>query len=172
MTFRQYQKDASRTCADLGSEKLNLSHMIIGLYSEQNEIEDAKRKGDLINYGEELSDQNWYLANYCTYRNYAFEDFYIKMKESNFTLEEDLSKLSDLVKKFIAYGKTINEDIEQNLLERICFGFYEKYRIHNLNILQSFENNINKLKVRFPEKFTTENALNRDLVSERIELEK
>ena len=37
---------------------------------------------------------------------------------------------------------------------------------------KSLENNINKLKVRFPEKFTEENALNRNLKEERKVLEK
>jgi len=34
------------------------------------------------------------------------------------------------------------------------------------------ENNINKLRVRYPEKFTEENALNRNLELERKVLEK
>ena len=38
--------------------------------------------------------------------------------------------------------------------------------------LQEFELFANKLKVRFPEKFTEENALNRNLEQERKTLEK
>jgi hypothetical protein len=34
------------------------------------------------------------------------------------------------------------------------------------------ENNIAKLKIRFPDKFDAEKAINRDLASERAELEK
>ena len=33
-------------------------------------------------------------------------------------------------------------------------------------------NNISKLQVRYPEKYTNEAALNRDLAAERVELEK
>lgn len=44
-----------------------------------------------------------------------------------------------------------------------CLGFYF-YRL--------LDNNISKLRVRFPDKFTSENALERDLDSERKELEK
>ena len=39
------------------------------------------------------------------------------------------------------------------------------------NYEKSLENNINKLKVRFPEKFTEENAINRNLEEERKQLE-
>ena len=37
----------------------------------------------------------------------------------------------------------------------------------NINFEECLDLNINKLKIRFPDKFTEENALNRDLVSER-----
>jgi hypothetical protein len=42
----------------------------------------------------------------------------------------------------------------------------------DINIPNSLQNNINKLKVRFPQSFNEELAKNRDLVSERKELEK
>ena len=41
-----------------------------------------------------------------------------------------------------------------------------------LNWEQGMRNNIEKLKIRYPEKFTTENAMDRDLLKERTELEK
>ena len=41
-----------------------------------------------------------------------------------------------------------------------------------IDIFRSLQNNIDKLKVRYPEKFTEECAINRDLVAERAELEK
>jgi hypothetical protein len=41
-----------------------------------------------------------------------------------------------------------------------------------LDFFQVLTNNIDKLKVRYPEKFTEEAAQNRDLEAERAELEK
>ena len=45
-------------------------------------------------------------------------------------------------------------------------------KVWNINFEECLDLNINKLKIRFPDKFTEENALNRDLASERKELEK
>lgn len=172
MKISEYQKLAKVTCAELGDDKLNLSHMILGFYSEYNEIKSAERNMDLVNYGEELTDSQWYFANYCTYRNYAMQDFYEKMYESRVSLEENLSKLADLVKKYIAYNKQIDIDREIDLLKQIAYQFYDLYRANDLNIYQCLQNNIDKLKARYGDKFSEHNAINRNLDAERKELEK
>jgi hypothetical protein len=41
----------------------------------------------------------------------------------------------------------------------------------NFDFYQSLTNNINKLMVRYPEKFDTDKAINRDLENERKRLE-
>ena len=69
MNIREYQVEASRTCSDLG-EKLNLAHMVLGMWSEFEEYIQAKENNDKINQSEECSDIMWYIANYCTYRGY------------------------------------------------------------------------------------------------------
>ena len=51
----------------------------------------------------------------------------------------------------------------------ICMGICE---VLNIDFWQALTNNISKLQVRYPEKFTEEAALNRDLAAERVELEK
>lgn len=172
MTYKEYQENSGRTCADLNNLKLNLAHMIIGLYSEQNEVDSAAKNFDLVNYGEELTDQNWYLANYCTFRNLLFETVYTNMFENNFTLEQNFSKLADIVKKYIVYNKEIDTNYEMHLLNSIAFGLYEKYITNDLDIKKCLQNNIDKLRIRFPDKYSDQLALNRNLEQERIELEK
>ena len=51
----------------------------------------------------------------------------------------------------------------------ICMGICE---VLNIDFWQALTNNISKLQVRYPEKYTNEAALNRDLAAERVELEK
>ena len=51
----------------------------------------------------------------------------------------------------------------------ICMGICE---VLEIDFWQTLTNNISKLQVRYPEKFTEEAALNRDLAAERVELEK
>lgn len=172
MTYREYQENAKNTCAELGSLELNLSHMILGLYSEENEIQDAMRNLDMINYGEELTDGNWYIANYCTFRNIVFNSIYSTPLGNKFSLNENSSKLADLVKKFVVYGKEIDIDREYYLLRCIAYNYLNLYSLNDLVIFNCLENNINKLKIRFPNKFNKEDALNRNLEAERVELEK
>ena len=167
MTFKEYQKQAKRTCPTLGSEKLDLAHMVLGIHSEYNEWITAT---DEVNESEELADMLWYLANYCTFRNYSFERLFDVELSNTLGITFNSSKLQDLVKKYIAYNKEISISEESALLENLAFNIKKLYG--ETDIFQSLQNNIDKLRVRFPEKFDEELAKNRDLAAERKELEK
>lgn len=175
MILKEYQKQAKRTCAPLDSVKLDLAHMVIGINTEIVELEEAVNNSDFVNIQEEVSDIIWYLANYCTFRNYNLKDLHISDSLTFVTINNlygKVSLLQDLVKKFVAYNKEIDDEKELPLLKEIfyiCRMFLIGY---SLNLDKGLENNINKLKVRFPEKFTEENAINRNLTEERKELEK
>ena len=167
MTFKEYQEQAKRTCPSLGSEKLDLAHMVLGIHSEYNEWITAT---DEVNESEELADMLWYLANYCTFRNYSFERLFDVELSNTLGITFNSSKLQDLVKKYAAYNKEIDISAESILLENLAYAIKKMYG--DVDILQSLQNNINKLRVRFPEKFDEELAKNRDLAAERKELEK
>lgn len=197
--IENYQELAKRTCASLGNEKLDLSHMILGLVSEQSEWMTAIANGDSVNYSEEVADIFWYLANYCTFRGYSFYEIYEQSKNlpfDNTTPEYEtlafyfeysdtrheiqvmsmVSQLSDLVKKYVAYNKPIDKELELTLLQYIVGIFYtdEAYNTPDnfyFDFHRDLKNNIEKLQKRYPEKFTEENALNRDLDAERKILE-
>lgn len=169
MTFKEYQEQAKRTCPSLGSEKLDLAHMVLGIHSEYNEWVDST---DLINESEELADILWYLTNYCTFRGYNFERLFDIELKSTLGLVYNSSKLQDLVKKYVAYNKEINVSIESELLENIAYAIKKIYINIEIDIYQSLQNNIDKLRIRFPDKFDEELAKNKDLVAERKELEK
>ena len=57
MNFKEYQEQAKRTCPSLGSEKLDLAHMVLGIHSEYNEWISST---DDINESEEIADMLWY----------------------------------------------------------------------------------------------------------------
>ena len=141
--------------------------MVLGIHSEYNEWITAT---DEFNDSEELADMLWYLSNYCTFRNYSFERLFDVELSNNLGVTFNSSKLQDLVKKYIAYNKEISISEESALLENLAFNIKKLYG--EADIYQSLQNNIDKLKIRFPEKFDEELAKNRDLVSERKELEK
>lgn len=178
MTLNEYQQATARTCPDLGSEKLNIAHMIMGMISEITELSEAVKKGDIINIGEELTDIHWYLSNYCRMYNIKYERLEWKIIESdNFEepykmLVEAISKLTDIEKKFIAYNKAVNEERRFDFCNHIFLNLKDLYLYFKFDVSQCMENNINKLKIRFPDKFSEENAINRNLEAERVELEK
>ena len=86
-------------------------------------------------------------------------------------LSYDIGLLQDLVKKNIAYGKEIDEVEEKRILASLKDTLYHTFISNKLNQSEYLQKNIDKLKARFPEKFTKEKALNRDLNAERKILE-
>lgn len=177
MTLKNYQNHASRTMVDLGSLELNLSHMILGLVSENEEYLKALALDDVVGSKEETADQFWYIANYCTLRNFDMEEIYNDFDVEKIedwelevaTLDVYVSKLADYVKKFVAYGKELDPILEKRALGTIM----EMLILENGEFILEIDlqKNIDKLKARFPNKFTQEKALNRDLETERKILE-
>ena len=189
MNLQQYQESAKRTCpvnltglADYKSDyykplvdKLNFSHMVMGMTSELSELQDAIEKKDKVNVGEELTDIMWYFANYCTFRNFRLDECF-RVKDESYLKNKNLiwmiSEITDYSKKYQAYNKEIDRDRELNLLVGLAYMLDREYYKHDLSIANCMQNNIDKLNVRYPEKFTEENAINRNLENERKELEK
>ena len=86
-------------------------------------------------------------------------------------LGSEVGELQDAYKKFLAYGNPLDLT---NVLEEL--GDIKWYVSNFCNILGVKETdveriNINKLKKRYPKKFTDECANNRDLEAEREVLE-
>ena len=84
----------------------------------------------------------------------------------------EANELLDAYKKSFAYGKTLDKT---NVGEEIFDTFWyllNLCRILGIDPEVGMQNNIDKLKARYPEKFTQDAAINRDLVKEREILEK
>jgi len=83
----------------------------------------------------------------------------------------EAGEIIDSLKKHIFYGKTLDK---VNLVEEIGDTLWYIAILAdelNMSIEDIMEININKLRKRYPEKFTQEAALNRDLDAERKVLE-
>ena len=169
-TIKNYQERAHRTIALLKGQAVDGAHMALGITTEIGEMREGIEANDMVNIREEHGDCNWYIANECNIYSFNFEHLYRAAKKSLYT-EFKLHDIVDLHKKELAYGKTINEkDLQLQLINLIQylmkvaddFGFsYE----------ESLRINIDKLYQRYPEKFTQEAALNRDLNKEHKILE-
>jgi NTP pyrophosphatase (non-canonical NTP hydrolase) len=189
MELKTYQEAAFRTCPNLGEQyrdifinadqieeynklamKLNLSHMVHGMCSELSELSDAEQSLDQVNIAEEMIDILWYVAGYCTFKNYSLEEVFQATAGTMKSLSWHIHELTDIVKKFEAYNKPINEIDEVHHLGSIIYWI--KFVLGKEIFDKATDNNINKLRVRYPEKFSNEAAINRDLAAERRELEK
>lgn len=184
----EYQQLASRTCVDLQTDEKNQNHMWLGITTEVGEILDVCKKNlayskpvDVVNVGEEISDKMWYIANMANFKKIILLD---DVTEKDETLWLILCSVYD---DFISISeRTIEVKVDFTIqFYKDFFGNYDELTVYDLftvtkffsdfwqfDFYQLLTNNINKLQVRYPEKFTNEAALNRNLEAERVELEK
>ena len=83
----------------------------------------------------------------------------------------ETGELLDQFKKHIFYGKELDVVNLGEEIADVMWYLSNLARLTNLDIEKLLDNNIAKLRVRFPDKFTSENALERNLDAERKELE-
>lgn len=84
----------------------------------------------------------------------------------------EAGELADVFKKNMAYNKKIDWVNVAEELGDLMWYICNFCNINNLNIEEIMGVNVEKLKSRYPEKFTDEKANNRDLQREREILEK
>lgn len=178
LTLQEYQQLAQRTCPSLGDYKLDLCHMVLGIVSEEDELLRAFDAEDDVNALEEAIDKNWYLSNYCTMREYDLETVFDKARTHVYDIFEDETNgmfvsnaFADIIKKHIAYGKEIDRVQEFEMLVKLAKSVLLVVEELDSDLERDLYKNIEKLKVRFPDSFSTEKALNRDLKAERKILE-
>ena len=171
MTLKQYQKEAKRTMPDLDSS-MNMLHMRMGVVTEIGEFVDQIKKHliykkplDVVNLGEEVADIMWYLVNEMTLTGeVAFDDSSITSTK-NIDLVESVDSILKFQEMYLYKGE---EYTYANLIRELMYITSELH----LDFDVILQNNINKLKIRFPDKFSEDLAINRNLTLERIELEK
>lgn len=84
----------------------------------------------------------------------------------------EVGELADVFKKDMAYGKPIDwVNIGEEVAD-VMWYLVNFCRINQIDLQAELAKNIAKLKVRFPDKFSGEAAINRDVAAERIELER
>lgn len=187
-TILEYQGLAARTCPDLGTPDLNERHMNLGVVTEIGETLDIFKKFlayqkpiDIVNLGEELADTAWYIVNKCRFHEIPLDDDFntvvteigAVIKEGMFTeaeLPTELKSEAMLTVVLMTYCGPTNNMFNAPIVQLAVLANIAQF--YELDFFQLLTNNIDKLKVRYPEKFTNEAAQNRDLKAERVELEK
>lgn len=199
--LNEYRKLAKRTCPDLGNMEINMFHMNTGIVTEIGEAIDPIKKHiaykkplDVVNIGEEIGDCAWYIANRA---NFLITEEKVEVEMSSIWNEDNWNKLVENWNETFNFEelKTLSEEQKliavSNILNVVTqdspdleASFHPTYTgivvmvildrassLLDLDFREILYTNIEKLRKRYPEKFTEEAALNRDLDSERATLE-
>lgn len=189
MNCSEYQILASRTCKHLSSKERDARHMLMGVITEVGEIVDVYKKNlaynkpiDEVNLSEEWADVAWYIANEANRHSFTLTDVsefvsidYITSgffrNDIEIILLDFINIFKDVQKKAILtdYGKIA---ANMNLDVSFSYWVYIGRCLLLVDTDKALQNNIAKLKARYPNSFTEHDALNRDLDAERKELEK
>jgi NTP pyrophosphatase (non-canonical NTP hydrolase) len=87
-------------------------------------------------------------------------------------MQTEVAEIADVYKKAIAYGKVLDLVNIKEELGDVMWYIANLCNMHGWDLRDILATNIAKLEARYPEKFTEENALNRNLKVEREILEK
>ena len=192
-TLENYMINATRTESlvdNIDERNSRVIHALMGLVTESGELIDALKRHyfyvkadktrkplDVVNLREECGDLMWYLAVLCDHYEKNFAETYYKCLHMENVPKEvsDSRFLRRAMRMNITAGKMLDNFITMNEEPNIEEIF------HNINYLvyelggdwrDITKSNIEKLKARFPNAYNIDDALNRDLNTEREILEK
>ena len=95
-----------------------------------------------------------------------------RMMHALLGMMSELGELADAIKKHLIYGASLDE---VNLIEELGDGDWYRSLFGDalrVSFEEAWAKNIAKLRARYPDKFTEEKALNRDLEAEREALQR
>ncbi len=175
MNFETYQTAAKRTLASIGDNTDDFNHMILGLITESGELSDIHKRKlaygkaiDKVNQEEEVGDYLWYLNGYMTLCAIDVKDvlthhiYELNEGVSIPTIMVRITELSTSLHRVLNRGFVIGEII--SYLKLYC-------KLYDLDIERCMGKNITKLYTRYPDNFSADKALVRDLEAERKSLE-
>lgn len=187
MKLEQYRKETLRTMPDLGSRTFDSLHMTVGMITELGEINDALETTedmvDIVNLSEEIADLRWYMSNYANLYSFEFKDTpqipcsageliqWEDYEDAYFDMMKYTILLLDMDKKSFAYGKSFQTAYRIDIFTYLNNAFLHFAKYWSIDLEEAMELNIAKLRARFPDKFDTDKAINRDLDVERKILE-
>lgn len=188
-TFEQYEQEAARTATHnfYLTQPTECLHGAIGIMTEAVELKEALMSPhfDKVNIIEEIGDALWYLALCSRYFNFPLQREFSASADLGISngknlhsrlvdLLDDLlinaGALLDFVKKSLFYNKpTSYADISEKLSACAILLTLMSNTLE-IDVYQVMQINIDKLKKRFPEKFTNDLAQVRDSNKERLSL--
>lgn len=178
MNWKDYKELSEKTLSTefhCGKQVENLLHGVIGVITE---LEELLGWNDETNKKEEVADIFWYLALLDRELDInleipKFSNNIVQINNTNLIMKsfKVSSLLLDILKKKIYYNKPIDNnnfvELTSSLFETMSLFCY----LNSIEIPNILDTNIEKLKARYGDKFSSERAINRNLTKERTILE-
>jgi NTP pyrophosphatase (non-canonical NTP hydrolase) len=183
MNITTFKNLVPRTANDLGSKLSNSIHATLGMGSEiMAELTIAFSKRDAVNIAEELADAQWFACWYALVHGIYVPDSFIidfpdALSRKNRKIYYDnlrisLGKLQDWDKAELAYNKIKCTPEERMEALYMLFKSIEFIALdRKVDMFQARHRVMDKLAKRFPDKFSYDQANNRNLDAERNALE-
>lgn len=185
MEWEEYLKESKRTVSEefhCGRRVEGLLHGVIGILTETEEILENYKDGkfDGVNVLEEVGDIFWYSSMLVREFNINVDNIEIggvdieDPREIIISIIVDSLKLLDILKKKLYYNKIIDGDVLSSFIllsESVITKLMKYVSINNIDYRKIFIVNIDKLRERYPDKFDSNLAINRNLINERKILE-
>lgn len=178
MNWNEYKELSEKTLSTefhCGKQVENLLHGVIGVITE---LEELLGWSDEVNKKEEVADIFWYLALLDRELNLNLQLPNTTPSITQVTNQSLIiqsfkisSLLLDFLKKKIYYNKNVDLENFKNEVKNLFDVMCTLCKLNQIDIPNVLDKNISKLKARYGEKFTSERAINRDLVIERNILE-
>lgn len=160
MKIETYRIETKRTLPQLESPLLDSIHMSLGIMTELIEIDDIEIND---NYGVKLLDESgdvfWYISNYAHIHDIPFNIDPIIPKETSYYWA---GRLQDYDKKLLAYKKPYQRNLQIEALQSLASNMSWFVTAYTLNVEDVLEKNIQKLRIRFPDKFDANLAINKN----------
>lgn len=176
INFDNYQDAANRTRKSMPDLVQDSVHMCLGIVGEFGELDEAVENQDKPNILEEGGDIIWYVAGECEISGFSFKELVEEVNaintdvnsETGYDREElHIKDYVDFVKGVYIYKKPADVATMRAFMRYFLFMVkvicqYEA----NTELQQVLQININKLFVRYGEKYSDFNATNRNLEAE------
>lgn len=181
MNWNEYLELSEKTLStqfNCDNKEQKVLHAVIGILTEVEELLENHigETQDFTNILEEAGDITWYLAIIGREYQLDYPQLLVRNKNEDpmklvLKIIKNTCKLLDMMKKKIYYNKPIDENLFKTITHFVMLDLSDYMNVYDINIQNSFDINIAKLKARYGEKFSSERAINRDLENERNILE-
>jgi len=180
MNADEYQQLAARTLIDrpevpFSDDEIMLMWCVMGLTGEAGEVAKVlysafgNKPSAVVELKKEIGDVCWYIAGICTKAHIDMSDLLcadILPATSHITLAVEIAEkacaVSEYLKKAICHRHGLDRALLILLLSRLYRRIVAACEMHEIAITDAMQVNIEKLKARYPEGYSSERSINRE----------